>query len=422
MRAMFHALLLLLCAMPAFAQQGIVQQPGGRLTLITHTPVLPILQDFPDGSGIVQQDITTSTVYYDAFVSRWVPYYNGTSDVMDSIANGEVSLTMATSSTGVTNTAGVFDIFWSGAFHKPCVVTNGSGGGWASDTATATQTGNTHTTTTVDGLTNVVAAGWWIGMGIAESHGDIPANTVIVAIGADGTSVTLSAAATASHTGGTITVTGASNQERGFGYSRVHNTRGYWTNVNALTHCYNGATDYGSISADQGTYLGTLYTTAAGTTTVKVKQAAGGGNSIIGIWNAYNRVMLTASENDLPSGNITVTSATFAYLDSSANNRVSWVDGLQQSILFAGVSFFATNSGGSEIRVCEIIDWQSGRTGPGNCAGGDSTFGEIYYGVDTHQPYLGFHFMQLVQQNANGSGTGTIPSTTNPGGGIWLPM
>jgi hypothetical protein len=144
--------------------------PQGRLTLVTGVPVM------------ISDQTAKSQVFYDCYAGKYVPYFDGSVDQLDAIASCEVSLTMATSSTGVTNNAGVFDLWWvhSGA-SRICVATNGSGGGWASDT-------------------------------------------------------------------------GGSNTARGTGYSQVHNTRGYWTNVNAITHCYNGATDYGSVSADQATY------------------------------------------------------------------------------------------------------------------------------------------------------------------------
>src|ERR1019366_2909814 len=110
----------------------------------------------------------------------------GSQDVIDTISSCQVSTAMASSSTGVLNAAGVFDIWWEGnTNHNICIATNGSGGGWASDT-------------------------------------------------------------------------GGSNTARGTGYSQLDTTtRPYITNKNSVTHCYNGATDYGSITSNELTYLGT---------------------------------------------------------------------------------------------------------------------------------------------------------------------
>lgn len=71
--------------------------------------------------------------------------------------------------------------------------------------ATATPTGNTHTTTTVDTISTL--AGVVVGMTVTESHGDIPANTVVAAI-SSASAIVISQAATATHSGGTLTFTG----------------------------------------------------------------------------------------------------------------------------------------------------------------------------------------------------------------------
>lgn len=68
-------------------------------------------------------------------------------------------------------------------------------------------TGNTHTSTLIDGLsTNVLQAGWTIGKVISGSG--IPANTTIVSIASNGLSVTISNATTTSLTGTALLVVG----------------------------------------------------------------------------------------------------------------------------------------------------------------------------------------------------------------------
>lgn len=228
---------------------GTIGSPQGRLTLISGSPVM------------TTDEAAKSTIFYDCYRGNNVPYYTGSADNLDSISSCEVSLTMATSGTGVTNINGVFDIWWvHGGASRICVATNGSGGGWASDT-------------------------------------------------------------------------GGSNSARGTGYSQVHNTRGYWTNVNSIANCYNGSTNYGSISADQGTYLGTIYTTAAGQTTVSFQPtpAIGGSNNVVGLWNAYNRVEMNSTTVDSTASLYSYTTTSWRAANNSTSNRITWVDGLQQS-------------------------------------------------------------------------------------------
>jgi hypothetical protein len=105
----------------------------------------------------------------------------------------------------------------------------------------------------------------------------------------------------------------------------------------------------------QATYLGTFYTTTAGHTAMVRFPAAvlGGANNVLGLWNNYNRVRIVAQCRDLgvlltmPVTNLgwTNASATWAYADASANNSITWVDGLGKSRV-RGVyrSSFATQS------------------------------------------------------------------------------
>ncbi len=190
----------------------VASTPGGRLTLTTGTPVMTATQ------------ANASTIFYDCFHgANRVPVWNGTIDVSLAIGACEISTVLQSSSTGVINTAGVFDV-WAVNVSSTltlCVATNGSGGGWASDTA-------------------------------------------------------------------------GSNTARGTGYSQLDTTtRPQITNANALTNCYNGSSNEGTIAANHATYLGTFYSTSAGQTsfTFGTTSSVAG---LFGLWNAYNRVPVTS--------------------------------------------------------------------------------------------------------------------------------
>ena len=107
-------------------------------------------------------------------------------------------------------------------------------------------------------------------------------------------------------------------------------TTGYGTNKNSLTHCWGGAsgvTDYGSISANQATLLGTVNASANGTTQC-VFATSGSGWGTAGsclLANAYNQVQMTMQLGDTVSsysyGTTTIreahgsTTANVAYID-----------------------------------------------------------------------------------------------------------
>lgn len=284
--------------------------PQGRLTLVTATPVQ------------TSDQTAKSTIYYDCYRGNNVPYYTGSADALDTISSCQVSLTMATSGTGVTNSGGVFDIWWvQGGANRICVATNGSGGGWASDT-------------------------------------------------------------------------GGSNTARGTGYSQVHNTRGYWTNVNSIATCYNGTTNYGSVSADQATYLGSIYTTAAGQTGVAFQPttAAGGTNNIIGLWNAYNRVSAKANNSDSTSS-WTYSTGAWAAANASNSNRISFVDGLGQSPVDAVFSMPFTAAGSG----CDIGILQDTTSVPSGNVGFTQTANTAAVVSANFYPSVGLHYYQAAQ-------------------------
>lgn len=387
---------------------GAPPMPGGRLSVQTRVPVPPQWSG-DNGNGPV---FSTNVLYYMGYKSNSVPYFDGATDQTDTIPSGQVSVTMATSSTGVLNGSGVFDVFWDGVSHSLVIPTDGLGNGWTGDTPTATASGNTHTSTLVDGFaSSVIDAGWWPGMGIAESHGDIPANTTINWIGIDGKSVILSTAATGTHTGGTITVTGGTNQARGFGYTQVHNTRGYWTNKNAITHAYNGATDKGPFAADKLTYLGSIYTVSAGTTQLDSQTFASQGKvSYLGVWNAYNRESMSIS--NINTDTASVSGSTFVAFGT--NMKIYWVDGLMLSNVGIGYQAFVSQPSGSSVRLGEGLNWTSGQI-VGNETGSDITTNLNYQEVDTHVAKLGLNYIALTQRNV---GSGTASVLANSGMGI----
>lgn len=308
-------------AVPAFG--NIAGVPQGRLTLTSGAPVM------------TSDVVNSSTIYYDNYVGPAIIYYNGIGDAAVNIAGGEISDVVPTSSTGVANASDNFDEFFDHISAKICHATNGSGGGWSSDT-------------------------------------------------------------------------GGSTTARGTGYSQLHNTRGYWTNVNSITHCYNGATDEGSLSADQATYLGTFYTTGAGTTTMQFKaaSASGGSNAFLALWNAYNRVLINSWNQESASG-YTATSSTFSRLNASSSNRVTIVDGIGQSPVDVKAYVFTNSSaGGVQGDMGVLRDATSGT--PITVGLAASTSISTIAAFDHFAPAIGLHYFQMMEADASNSGTVTF--------------
>jgi hypothetical protein len=162
----------------------------------------------------------------------------------------------------------------------------------------------------------------------------------------------------------------------GAGTTQIGNTTGAWVNSQTLTHCYGGGagtTDYGSVPVAAATYLGSFYATANGQTTEQFAPAAatGGNATMLGLFNAYNRVGITAQSADSTSS-WTYALTTWRAEDASNSNRITWLDGLAQVPVVATSQAYV--SGGAavngvtfnSITNAPLVSLQSSSAGAGN--------------------------------------------------------
>lgn len=200
----------------------------------------------------------------------------------------------------------------------------------------------------------------------------------------------------------------------GAGTTQINQTNGgLWTNTNALTHCYGGAsgtTDYGSVAANAGTYLGSLYATAAGQTGIQFEPSpvTGGTNNILGLYNAYNRVPIRTTSRDSTTS-WTYASTTWRTANNSTSNRITWLDGLAQSQ--AAGSYAVNCTTGSNTSCVIGVAFNSTTATPGGIAGYEyNTAGEIAGG--DIKTALGLNYVQAME--ARGSvGTATLTFTSS---------
>ena len=207
--------------------------------------------------------------------------------------------------------------------------------------------------------------------------------------------------------GGWASDTGGSNTARGSGYSQIdRSTRSYPTNANAITHCYNGSTDEGSISANKATYLGTFYTSGAGQISYNFGAAASGGTAgLFGLWNMYNRVYVTNTVTDSGTG-YTYTTATTRQARASSGNQIAFVYGLAED----GISASYTATMATTANTGALGNWGVGEdsTVGYNCQ--FATFetpaaAAIAAGINTtcnYVPQIGYH---VISANETGDGS-----------------
>ena len=200
--------------------------------------------------------------------------------------------------------------------------------------------------------------------------------------------------------GGWSSDSGGSNTARGTGYSQLdRTTRPYVTNKNSIANCFNGSTNYGSVSANQATYLGSIYATANGQTGMNfaAAPASGGGNPILGVYNAYNRVQVFSLSQDNTSS-WTYTTASWRAANNSAANRISWVDGLQQSNISCSYTLPVNPEAGTPAGTGVDLDSSTATpTSPAGSAAGITTFANYQTAMAYFLPVIGVHFAQAVE-------------------------
>ena len=186
----------------------------------------------------------------------------------------------------------------------------------------------------------------------------------------------------------------------------IERLNGRWVNSTTHTMRY-GAASTVSVTAQRGTYVGTMRTTGtAGTTTMEFGgEALNGDPGFLYLWNMYNRVPASIQSLD-DTDSWTYATAAWRSANASTTNRVSFVRGLDEDSVHA-VYDAVVNPGGAQNAVLSIgLDSTTApATGAamniaiqGVTAGGNRAH---YVGY----PGLGLHFLQALEYQSAGTGT-----------------
>ncbi len=385
-----------------------IVQPQTRLSLTT-------------GVAVMIADATAQgTVYCVPYVGKYVPIYDGSAWGLQSVGS-QISLTLNSTDNLLKN---LYDIF---VFNNSGTITLGTGPAWI-NTATITVTIATPAVVTWTGhglpegapviftnsggaLPTGITAGttYYVGRSPATNTFNISTS---VANAAAGTFVATSGSQSGTHTG----TNGTSLRGTGAGTTELELKDGIWTNKVSITLRAAGSS-LGAQAVNTATYLGTIYCTANGQTGMAFKPAAasGGTNNILGLYNAYNRVPVIAVSRD-NAASWTYNSLTYRAANASNSNRVSFVDGLQQSSITSVYEVMLTT--GSGVAGIIGMDLDSTSAAPTRVAQINAVTGS---NVNTHilvndafTPQLGFHFIQAVEACAVANTNTFIGSETTP--------
>lgn len=196
----------------------------------------------------------------------------------------------------------------------------------------------------------------------------------------------------------------------GAGTTQVQLLSGIWTNANTITLRFgNGSGNTASISANQATYIGTMYATANGQTAMQFKPAAasGGTANFMALWNAYNREEAYSLERD-SKASWTYATATWQPSDGGSvnlNNRISYVDGLAQSPVGADFTDTANGSGAAGTIGINI---NSTTATPAVAKYLSDTSGSTALGatvIDNFPPTLGLNYIQAMEYATGATAT-----------------
>lgn len=282
---------------------------GGRLTLTSATPVM------------VSPVSAATTVYYTAYLNRYVPIYNGSAFVVTDFTGGvstNVEISNNISAGGGAGPSAVttnsnYDLF---VWNNSGTVTLSRGPAWSSSTARGTGAGTTE----------------------------------------------------------------------------LQYIYGILVNKNAIT------LGTGTISAQQGTYVGTIRTNGSSQVDYTFGGSASGGTaSSLGVWNMYNRVDVSAVVSD-SAASWTYGTTTWRSLDNSTGNRHSFLRGLNEDAAYAALSTTIANGATAYGGIGIGLDSTSSPSADASRQGVGDANGTTAVTVEyTGYSGLGWRFVQALE-------------------------
>jgi hypothetical protein len=173
---------------------------------------------------------------------------------------------------------------------------------------------------------------------------------------------------------------------------------GIQTNAASLSAIAGGNTPV-TVPVNQGIYVGTFRTLAAGQTAMVMNPAAasGGNASILGLWNNYNRVKLRGVSID-NGVSYTYSATTIRQARASAGNQVNFICGLLEETISIELFTCATSGASGSAKMGFGLDTTTAFSENNNQfvqANPVGTTPTTYIGWNSHEfaAQIGFHFV-----------------------------
>jgi hypothetical protein len=179
-------------------------------------------------------------------------------------------------------------------------------------------------------------------------------------------------------------------------------------------------------AANRGTFVGTVRSDGSSLLNMTFgNAAAGGGQAILGVWNAYNQACVFARVSD-STANWNQVASTQGPLNASTNNRLNFVSGLAMNCIDAYLSVHLNSAAVSGAKAS--IGFGLDTTTAADFTDQDTaqaalSVRHIQKVRGGYKPQLGFHFIQALQAS---DGTNTAvwdqAALNGPGLMVWLMM
>ena len=195
-----------------------------------------------------------------------------------------------------------------------------------------------------------------------------------------------------------------SDTARGTGAGTTELTRVQGLLVNANDIRTNPSATNGP-AAQRGTYVGTVRTNGSSQVEFRFGGSASGGSAaLLSVWNAYNRRLLVAQVKDSTSS-WTYASTTVRSSNNSANNRVSFLHGLQEDETTATFACGAYISTTQQARIGIGVNSTTTITGALSDIYASGAAIQVFMGASNSSKALGWNYFQALESVPSGSAT-----------------
>ena len=178
----------------------------------------------------------------------------------------------------------------------------------------------------------------------------------------------------------------------GAGTTELELVKGVYLNKVAIT---NGP------AANRGTYVGTVRSNGSSQIDWKLgSAAANGGEAFFGVWNNYNRVLVSWNVQDT-TDSYTYQSTTIRAMNGSNTNRATFVRGLDEDGVFCQNSQTIGTSASGDVPVISIGLDATNAFAANASLGFQQTGSPVANSTETHYsglPGIGLHYLQCVEK------------------------